>query len=59
LIPGEVKVISLLQRFQKDPGANLHFCSMNNGDFSERGKAARREVNLLAASGAEFKNEWN
>jgi hypothetical protein len=58
LIPGEAKFFSLLQRFQKDPGANLASYSINSGDFFQRGKAARREANFLAASGAEFRNLW-
>jgi hypothetical protein len=59
LIPGEAKVFSLLQRFQKDPGANLDSYSVNSGDLSQRGKAARSEDNLLAAFGAEFRKEWS
>ena len=39
--------------------ANLPSHSMNSGYFSQKGKAARREANLLAASGAEFRNEWS
>jgi hypothetical protein len=58
LIPGEAKFFSLLQRSKKDPGANLVSYSMNSGEFSQRGKAARREANFLASSGAEFRNQW-